>query len=225
MKVLLWDIDGTLINSDGAGKHAWLQALEEENGGPVDATGMVMAGQTDPNIARLSIEQILGREYSGALAKALLDRYVELLPSWLERRDNGFVFPGVRAILEHARTLPDVSLALLTGNLEAGGKLKLAHYDLLEYFEWGAFADVAARRRDIARAARRQAESLYGEAGIEALYVIGDTEHDIDCGKAIGARTIAVGTGPLSAAQLGTHDPWWATDELPAPQDFFARLR
>lgn len=224
MKVLLWDIDGTLVNSDRAGMYAWLQALEEENGGPLASPEMNLAGQTDRSIARVCIEQMLQRQYDEALAQALLRRYVELLPAWLQRRDNGYVIPGVLEILEAAADRDDIVLALLTGNIEAGGRLKLDRYGILEYFAWGAFADVAVGRRDIARHARAAAELRYGADTLEALFVIGDTEHDIDCGKAIGAHTIAVATGWTDAAVLHEHDPWWAVDRLPAPAEFFARL-
>ena len=164
-----------------------------------------------------------GREYSAELAASLLGRYVELLPGWLERRTKGFIHPNVPEILEAAAARDDVENALLTGNIEAGARLKLGHHRILEYFQWGAFADHGIKRRDIARHARRQAEARHGDT-IEALYVIGDTHHDIDCGKAIEARTIAVATGPFSAAELAHHEPWWAIDQLPEADAFLARL-
>jgi len=145
------------------------------------------------------------------------------LPGWLEQRQDGRVLPGVRAVLEATHARSDIVSALLTGNIERGGRLKLAHYELWDFFEWGAFADVAVTRRDIARWARREAEVRYGE-NLEAIYVIGDTEHDVDCGKTIDARTIAVATGPLSATELASHEPWWAVDVLPNPQDFLAHI-
>lgn len=223
MKLLLWDIDGTLINTDRAGMHAWLQALEQINGGPVNTRSMKLAGLTDRVIARISIEQILGRPHSDALAAELLDRYVQLLPAWLQRQSRGFVIPGARAILDQARETPEIALALLTGNIEAGGRLKLAHYGLLDYFEWGAFADGDVERRDIARRAAAIAADRYGDA-LEQIYVIGDTPHDIDCGKAIDARTIAVGTGYCPTSELAAHEPWLLLEAYPAPAAFLARL-
>ncbi len=223
MKILLWDIDGTLLNTDRAGMYAWVQSLGEEYGSPVDVSSMSPAGMTDGGIAKDAITDVLCREYSDELAASLLDRYVELLPDWLERRTNGFIHPNVRAILEAVAERVDVENALLTGNIEAGARLKLGHHGILEYFEWGAFADHGIKRRDIARHARRQAEARHGDT-IEALYVIGDTHHDVDCGKAIEARTIAVGTGPFSADELAQHEPWWAVEHLPEADVFLARL-
>lgn len=223
MKILLWDIDGTLINNDRAGMRAWLQALAEEKGEEVEAGGLKTAGLTDVRIARIAVEELLGRAWDEQLADRLLDRYVELLPEWLERRSAGHVLPNVVEVLDALSERDDVELALLTGNISPGARLKLTHYGLWDRFTWGSFADGTPDRRQIARNARTTAESRHGDR-IEALYVIGDTEHDIDCGKAIGARTIGVGTGPLTAPQLRRHDPWWAVDELPGPDEFLERV-
>jgi phosphoglycolate phosphatase len=222
MKILLWDIDGTLLDTCRAGMYAWVQALEEEHGGPVDVSDMRVAGLTDMKIGRMAIEASLGRPYDEALARRLMDRYVELLPEWLERRKGGRILPNVVEILDAARARDDIDLALLTGNLAAGAERKLGHYGLWEYFAWGAFADVDPDRREIARFARREAERRHPE--ISGIWVIGDTEHDIDCGKAINAHTIGVGTGPFSAEELWTHDPWWAIDELPGAEEFLTRI-
>lgn len=222
MRVLLWDIDGTLINNDRAGMHAWVQALEEEHGGPVDVSQLRTAGMTDVAIARLAIEHSLQRPWDEALAAHLLDRYVQLLPHWLARRTAGHVLPGVLDVLDAAARHDDIDLALLTGNIEAGARLKLRHYGLWDRFAWGAFADDAADRRDIAQRARHLAEQRHDR--LERLYVIGDTAHDIDCGKHIGARTIAVGTGPYPASELAAHAPWWAIDTVPTAAEFIARV-
>ncbi len=118
MKILLWDIDGTLLNTDRAGMYAWVQSLGEEHGSPVDVGSMNAAGMTDGGIAKDAITDVLCREYSAELAASLLDRYVELLPDWLERRTNGFIHPNVPEILEAAAVRVDVENALLTGNIE-----------------------------------------------------------------------------------------------------------
>lgn len=222
MKVLLWDIDGTLLNTDRAGLCAWMEAAEEIHGGPLDASVLEFAGMTDPLIADITVDQLMDRAGDKAIAARLLARYAELLPEWLPRRDNGFVHPNVLATLDALADEPGYEHALLTGNLEVGGRLKLAHYDILDYFVWGAFADDLPVRRDIARQARVEAERRHGPE--VQLFVIGDTHHDIDCGHAVGARTIAVATGGISAADLQAHEPWWAIEQLPEPAEFIARL-
>lgn len=225
VRLLLWDIDGTLIDNDQAGRHAWLQALTEEKGEEVSDEGLVTAGLTDVRISRVAVEKILARRWDEALAARLLARYVELLPEWLQRRSAGHVLPNVVEILEAAAAHTDVELALLTGNVSDGARLKLTHYDLWHHFAWGAFADSSADRADIARYALHTAHDRHGRDGLDAVYVIGDTEHDIACGKCIGARTIGVGTGPFSAQELLRHEPWWAIDELPDPETFLERIR
>ena len=84
IKLVALDIDGTLLNTCRAGMYAWVQALEEEHGEPVDVSGMRVAGLTDMKIGRMAIEDSLGRPYDEALARRLMDRYVELLPQWLD---------------------------------------------------------------------------------------------------------------------------------------------
>ncbi len=223
MKVLLWDIDGTLLNTDRAGVCAWMEAAEEIHGGPLDASRLTLAGMTDPLIAEITIDDLMERPGEYEIAPRLLARYLELLPDWLPRRGNGFVHRNVLDTLEALAPATDFEHALLTGNLEDGARQKLAHYGILDFFDWGAFADGLPLRRDIARRARSEAESRHGE-NVE-LYVIGDTPRDIDCGKAVGARTIAVATGGATFDELVEHDPWWALDHLPAAAEFAARLR
>ena len=222
MKVLLWDIDGTLLNTDRAGVHAWMEAAEEIHGGPLDASKLSMAGMTDPLIAEITINDLMERPDEQHIVPELLARYLQLLPEWLPRRGNGFIHRNVREILDHLAPAPGFEHALLTGNIEDGGRQKLAHYGIHDYFVWGAFADGLPQRRDIARRARAEAESRHG-ADVE-LYVIGDTPRDIDCGRAVGARTIAVATGGASYNALQEHDAWWLVDHLPEPAEFEARL-
>src|SRR6478672_10517669 len=127
-RLLLWDIDGTLINSGAAGVHALIRATIERFGGDGDLTGVEIAGRTDTGIAHQILEKY-GQPVTEDNVKALLDAYVRLLPEELPRR-NGRVLPGIRELLESASGRPDIALGLLTGNLERGAKLKLGHYNL-----------------------------------------------------------------------------------------------
>jgi len=222
MKVLLWDIDGTLLNTDRAGLCAWMQAAEEIHGGPLDESLLTFAGMTDPLIADITVNDLMGRAGQDDIAPRLLARYTELLPEWLPRRTHGFVQPNVLEMLQALGNTPGYEHALLTGNLETGAQLKLDHHGILDHFVWGAFADNVPIRRDIARNARAEAQRRHGP-DVE-LFVIGDTPHDIDCGHAVDAKTIAVGTGGCSFTELQSHDPWWAIEQLPEPAEFIARL-
>jgi phosphoglycolate phosphatase len=218
--VLFWDIDGTLLTTARAGLHAWQEAVEERVGRPVDLSGFQTAGLTDVEIARrLAADHGL----EPANADGLLRGYERRLTGSLGRR-TGAVLPNVRAILERLRGRSDVYSALLTGNTRAGAEAKLRHYGLAEFFEGGAFADGADDRPAIARGALAEAQRILGMVSPDRVYVIGDTPHDVACGKAIGARVVAVATGGYSREQLSATEPWWLLDSLPEPEVFLPRL-
>jgi phosphoglycolate phosphatase len=217
---LFWDIDGTLLTTARAGVYAWAEAVEEQVGHAVDLSGFQTAGLTDVEIARR-----LGASYGidQQKAESLLHSYERRLPESLGRR-TGTVLPNVRAILERLRGRTDVYSGLLTGNTRAGAAAKLRHYGLAEFFEGGAFADGTDDRAGIARGAFDEAQRILGRIAPDRVYVIGDTPHDVACGKAIGARVVAVATGGYSLEQLGTTEPWWLLPSLPEPDVFLPRL-
>ena len=218
--VIFWDIDGTLLTTARAGIHAWEAAVEAATGKPSDLSHFQTAGLTDVDIARrLAADQGL----DPAVAPELLGTYEARLAGCLSRR-AGTVLPNVRAILERLRGRSDVHSALLTGNTRAGAAAKLQHYGLAEFFEGGAFADGAEDRATIARAALSQARSILGHLAADRVYVIGDTPHDVSCGKAIGARVVAVATGGYTLDQLRATEPWWLLPSLPEPDVFLPRL-
>jgi phosphoglycolate phosphatase-like HAD superfamily hydrolase len=116
--------------------------------------------------------------------------------------------PGIPAALEAVRAQPEIHQALLTGNLREGARLKLSYLGLWDYFEFGAFADDSSIRDELGPFALARAKEKLGiEFPPERVYIIGDTPHDIACGKAIGAKTIAVATGAFSVAELSALNP------------------
>lgn len=193
---LLWDIDGTLLTTARAGIFAWEEAAVDVLGREVSFADLRTAGLTDAEIALL-----ISRDHgAGAPAEAarLLHRYAELLPGALPRR-QGTVLPNVEATLDEIAGRTDVVSLLLTGNVAAGAEAKLRHYGLWHHFEGrrGAFSVEGSDRPSIARVAREIAcEHAGAEVPGERLVVIGDTPHDVSCGRAIAARTVAVATGP-----------------------------
>ena len=197
--LLLWDIDGTLLHSGGAGLEALRQALRKDCGIEDDLQGVEMAGRTDPSI----VEEICLRHPGRAPeAGAYLAGYLRELALWLPRR-KGRVMPGVRKLLEWAHAHPEVHSALLTGNIERGARLKLAHYRLEEFFEFGAFGDDSADRNELGPIALRRARSrLRKDFHLRSTWVIGDTPHDVACARALGCRVLAVATGRHTAAEL-----------------------
>lgn len=211
-RLLLWDIDGTLISTGAAGHRAIARATAERfEGGELN--GVEIAGRTDIGIAH----QIL-KKYNAPVTdesvRSLLDLYVEFLADELPR-GRGRVLPGVLDLLQHAAKAPGTTLGLLTGNLERGAKLKLEQYQLWHFFGFGAFADDHHDRNELgAFALSRALEATGMSFPGSRVDVIGDTGHDINCGKAIGARTIAVATGPWSREQLAEHRPDFLFDDL-----------
>ena len=221
--VLFWDIDGTLLSTGGAGRLAWARAAAEVWGRDLDPASVTTAGRTDVEIA-VAIGRRLSSEPREAEALRLIRRYEELLPEQI-RGGAGLVLPGAREILEDLAARPEVTSMLLTGNTEAGARVKLRQYGLDRYFAVGAFADETADRIAIARKGWALATRLLGAPPArDRSFVIGDTPHDIRCARAIGVRAVAVATGPYSAAQLGAHQPWWVVEQLPPPSTFAARL-
>jgi phosphoglycolate phosphatase len=214
---LFWDIDGTLLWTARAGVIALEQAAEEVMGEPVDLSTMTTAGLTDAEICLV----ITGGD--AERAGRLLRRYAELLPDALPLR-QGHVLPNVRENLEALSARHDVVNMLLTGNVAEGAEAKLRHYGLWDFFAatGGAFSVEGDDRPMIARRARELAAEHGGEVPPgERMVVIGDTPHDVACGKAIGARTLAVATGPgYDLEALQACEPWRAVEALPAPAGF-----
>ena len=193
--VLFWDIDGTLLSTARAGVFALEEASREVLGEEVDFENLPTAGLTDSEIAETVIRD-RGREPTPELLGDFLRSYERHLPERLHWR-KGEVLPGVREILEDLRGRPEASCLLLTGNTREGARAKLSHYGLLDYFEGGAFCADGDDRVGIARQALRVATELSGrEVDPSETVVIGDTPHDVRCGQAVGARTVAVATGP-----------------------------
>ena len=217
MTVLFWDIDGTLLTTAKAGVFAWDDAVRELTGRDFALAQMRIAGLTDYQIALKTFEQ-MGIEADEAFLRRFVDRYGELLPASLPRR-QGRVLPNVREILEHLSGRDDVRSYLLTGNTRAGARAKLTHYDLIQFFPDGAFAEDTGARSSIAARALELARRA-GPVAEDRVFVIGDTPHDIDCATAIGARTIAVATGGYAIDELRAHHPWRVFEELPPPSEF-----
>ena len=212
-RLILWDIDSTLVNTGSAGLHALVRATVERFGGEGDLNGVEIAGRTDTGIARQILEKY-GEPVTDESIHSFLDRYVALLPEELPKR-NGRVLPGVRELLEDLARQPDKTLGLLTGNLERGARLKLRHYDLWHFFPFGAFADDHHDRNALGPCALSRAVAHASfEFRPEQVDVVGDTGHDVACGKAFGARTIAVATGSWPRERLAEHAPDFLFDDL-----------
>jgi phosphoglycolate phosphatase-like HAD superfamily hydrolase len=210
---LFWDIDGTLLTTARAGVFSLEDALEEVTGVRADLQGMATAGLTDYAIAEVALAGV-GHATDEETVRRFLDVHGRQLPRYLHRR-QGHVMPGVREVLADLDSDPGATNLLLTGNTQAGAAAKLAHYRLDGFFhEGGAFCTGPGDRAEVARRALPLAN------GADELYVIGDTPADVACGKAIGARTIALGTGSYGLDELRAGEPWLVLERLPDPAAF-----
>ena len=211
--LVLFDIDGTLLHSGGAGEKALRRALCDRFGRDDDLSNIEIAGKTDSAIAR-QIFTLHGIEPNGENIGAFLEGYLQHLEKLLPMTE-GRLLPGVEELLEQLHARPAVALALLTGNLARGADLKLTHYGVSRYFDFGAFADDSHDRNQLGRFACARAMEKHGvEFPGERIFVLGDTPHDIDCGRAFGARTVAIATGNYTRAQLAEHGPDFLFDDL-----------
>jgi phosphoglycolate phosphatase-like HAD superfamily hydrolase len=206
-KLILWDIDGTLIVSHGAGVRAMEKALAKRFGVKVDLGSIHWAGRTDSWITG-EVFRHVGLPDTPQNSHDYLEAYLELLPQELATGPQGRVLPGVFELLETLHRRTDIAQGLLTGNLRRGAEFKLTHYKVWHYFEFGAFADDSPRRNDLGPHAVRRAKERHAvDFEPDSTFIIGDTPHDIECGKVIGARTIAVATGGFSVPELAAHQP------------------
>lgn len=199
MRVLLFDIDGTLIRSGGAGKLAMETALQTAFGVPEVLDRVSYSGRTDPAIAR-DLLSLHGIEPTAANVERLQTGYLSCLPQALAER-HGEVLPGVVEALRRERR--EAAVGLLTGNVRAGAEVKLRHFGLWDFFPFGGFADGLSDRDDVARRALAEAVAHVGHAVHPSdVWIIGDTPLDVQCARAIGANAVIVATGWHSHAEL-----------------------
>lgn len=218
-RLLLFDIDGTLVDTDGAGREALRRALRQVFGetGPIDSFDF--HGKTDPLIVRGLMREAGWRAEE---VDARLDRvwaaYLEALVEELEeRRRAGRVrpYPGVLPLLEAVSDDPRFAPALVTGNVADGAWHKLEAGELEDHFAFGAFGSDSARREDLPPIAlRRAARRLGHEFAPSEAVVIGDTPEDVRCARASGARAVTVATGRHRPEELAEHDPDHVFEDL-----------
>lgn len=204
-KLVLFDIDGTILWTDGAGRRAVFGALQEQFGTALPGDHR-FDGKTDPQIVRELMRHAgVSDADIDARLDEVLDRYLDLLRDELESVDHGqHIFPGVRELLDALEARGDVVLGLLTGNIHHGARAKLAAVGIdPDRFVVGAFGSDHHDRPELPEIARRRAERALGHpvAGNE-LVVIGDTPADVECGASIGARAIGVATGRYTVDEL-----------------------
>jgi phosphoglycolate phosphatase len=203
-KLVLFDIDGTLVLTGGAGVRAMNRALAEFFGHADGLDGIPVAGRTDWAILADAVRRF-DRTLDGETLATLRDRYVANLAEEIQHPGQGrkAVMPGVREILDRLDRRDDVLVGLLTGNFEEGARVKLGHFDLWRYFRCGAYGGDAADRNALVPMAVERARACgLPEIADADVLVIGDTPHDVMCAQVAGAVAVAVATGGSSVDEL-----------------------
>jgi phosphoglycolate phosphatase len=214
LRLVLFDIDGTLVHTGGAGVKAFSKVFATEFGATDGFERLKFAGRTDVNLVR----EFFGFHRIPATTEnfqRFFDRYVFWLDHILQQSHTQ-TCPGVPGFIEQLRKLPRPPLlGLLTGNIRLGAEIKLRHFDLWTTFETGAFADDHEQRDQIAAIARERGRRILAEELTDdQVLVIGDTPLDIRCARAIRAKVLAVATGGAKFEELAKHQPDWLARDL-----------
>lgn len=214
IRAVLFDIDGTLVRTGGAGVKAFVRTFSTEFGLHDGAEKLKFAGRTDVSLVREFFTQH-GIDPNPELFQKFFVPYLKHLKE-LVAASSGEVIPGVHEFIAALKNLPrPPQIGLLTGNIREGARIKLSHYQLWQEFAFGGFADDHEERDCIASIARDRAAKLVESPldGSEVL-VIGDTPLDVRCGRAIGAKVLAVATGGSTFEELQKTDADWVENEL-----------
>jgi phosphoglycolate phosphatase len=211
---ILFDIDGTLITTGGAGAASWKLAFDELYGIPADIGEFTDAGLTDPDVGRKTFEGVLKREPERKEFTRLLERRLHYLHTTVEESDGYKVLPGVEELLP--KLIEDgYLLGLVTGNVEAAAHVKLHRARLNRFFSFGGYGSDASDRGELTKIALKRGSLVYGEevTAAQAL-VVGDTPHDVEGAHAAGIECVGVGAYHFTADQLREAGADYAIDSL-----------
>lgn len=229
MKLVLFDIDGTLLDSGGAGTRSFDLAFSEILSVEGSMKGISMAGKTDVQIIREGLQR-LGIPPSDGMIRRLLDSYIrnlqsEILRSGTDGLPPRELKPGARDLLDYLLSTPDMRLGLLTGNVQEGAWIKLGAFGIHRYFSFGAFGSDDEERTKLLPFAVKMYRNI---SGISVDYgdciVVGDTPLDVECAKPYGAYTFTVSTGPYSAEELEKAGADAVFDNLPDGETFLGLI-
>lgn len=213
-RLILFDIDGTLIRTGGAGVRAFGSVFAEAFGHPTGTDRIHFAGRVDTSLVREMLVNH-GLEPDPANFDKFFQRYAHWLRHWLAQLPGG-VCVGVEGFMRHCVERADAPvIGLLTGNVRIGAEIKLRHFGLWDRFELGAFGDDHEDRNELAAIAwARGRKRLDRGLRAEEILVVGDTPRDVACARHIGARVVAVTTGGATREELAASSPDWLVDNL-----------
>lgn len=225
-RLILFDIDETMIYSDGVGRRAMEAALKQVFTEQLCAQGHNMSGKTDPQIC-YELLTTLGytREQVDEKLPLAFKIYVELLEMEIEKASRYGLHTGVVELIKELEAHPECFLGLLTGNIEKGARLKLQRLDLNSYFIFGAFGCDSADRMDLPLFAHKRAEEVFAQAfGRDEIVIIGDAVNDVLCAKGYGVKSIITATGKTTKETLAALSPDYLFDSLADTQAVMAAI-
>ncbi len=225
MKLLLFDVDLTLINSGGAGRRAMTRAFEELFHKKNGFARVHLAGRTDTLILKDALQRC-DLPWNPTVEQNFRQLYFKYLKEEMQvPNPDKKLMPGIPELLKIIRARKDLELGLLTGNWREGAMIKLGYFDLVQYFSVGAFGDDSEHRNELPEIVVRRFTQKYRQSiKAEDVYIIGDTPLDIDCARSFGARSVAVATGLYSFEQLQKAQPDLIFNNLSDPQKFLSLI-
>ncbi|HVC08035.1 MAG TPA: HAD family hydrolase [Solirubrobacterales bacterium] len=202
IEAVLFDIDGTLITTGGAGALAWRRAFQALHGKPVDIRAVTESGMTDPEVGRVALAQLLGRDPDRRELAMAMAQYLRHLSEAIEESDGYRVMPGIERLL--GRLVEEGHLlGLTTGNVEAAAHIKLARAGLNRFFSFGGYGSDSNQRIELTRCALERGKLVSGGSLVESACIsVGDTPRDVAAGHGAGIEVVGVATGNFTVAQL-----------------------
>lgn len=215
-EAVLFDIDGTLITTGGAGGEAWKRAFVELYGSPLDIREVTESGMTDPEVGRVALQNILGRDPRAKELGAAMGHYLRHLAAAVEESPGYRVMPGIESLLER---LVDsgMLLGLTTGNVEAAAHIKLARAGLNRFFSFGGYGSDSNQRTELTRCALDRGRLVSGGSlDADSTISVGDTPRDVVAGHGAGIEVVGVATGNFSVEELRQAGANWALESVEA---------
>ncbi len=211
---VLFDIDGTLLVTGGAGAVAWQRAFREVHGVDADIEEHTHAGMTDPEIAEIVFREVIGRDGSDAERAAAIAAYLGHLEAAVDESAGYTIKPGIEALLERL-SKDGVLLGIVTGNIESAAHIKLARGNLNHFFAFGGYGSDSRDRTELTKKAIERGGNVAGSPiDRERAFAVGDTPRDIGAGHGAGIRVVGVATGNYSVAELTESGADWALETV-----------
>jgi phosphoglycolate phosphatase-like HAD superfamily hydrolase len=216
IKAVLFDIDGTLLHTGGAGAEAWQRAFLELYEVEANIEEHTHAGMTDPEIAEIVFREVLGRDGSDVERAEAIGCYLGHLAAAVAESEGYFVIPGIEELLPRL-VEEGILLGVVTGNIESAAHIKLARGDLNKYFAFGGYGSDSRSRTELTKKALERGAGVSGKPlDLEQTIAVGDTPRDVNAGHGAGIHVVGVATGSYSVKELNESGADWAIESVSA---------